>query len=87
MTQTRDVVGQLSQRLNHSFLCFQQIIMIRLVRLLRRFRTKQDATDSYDLSGPPEKENDEHSRGEWGSQAEFILALLGYSVGLGNVWR
>jgi len=23
----------------------------------------------------------------WGSQREFILAIIGYSVGLGNVWR
>lgn len=26
-------------------------------------------------------------RGEWGSHLEFILSCIGYSVGLGNVWR
>lgn len=29
----------------------------------------------------------EPERGFWGSEAEFILSLLGLSVGLGNVWR
>ena len=26
-------------------------------------------------------------RGQWGSKAEFILSCVGYSVGIGNVWR
>ena len=26
-------------------------------------------------------------RAAWGSQAEFILTMIGYAVGLGNVWR
>lgn len=26
-------------------------------------------------------------RGHWGSKAEFILAVAGNVVGLGNVWR
>ena len=29
----------------------------------------------------------EEERGHWGSRAEFILSCVGYSVGLGNVWR
>ena len=26
-------------------------------------------------------------RETWGSKAEFILSTMGYSIGLGNVWR
>lgn len=26
-------------------------------------------------------------RGKWGSSLEFILTVIGYAVGLGNVWR
>lgn len=27
------------------------------------------------------------TRDQWGSQLEFILTVVGYAVGLGNVWR
>lgn len=29
----------------------------------------------------------EESRGAWGNKLEFILATIGFAVGLGNVWR
>ncbi|GFR72983.1 sodium- and chloride-dependent glycine transporter 1-like [Elysia marginata] len=30
---------------------------------------------------------EEVERGQWGRQIEFILTMVGYAVGLGNVWR
>jgi len=32
-------------------------------------------------------EDEEEERGHWGSKAEFILSCIGFSVGIGNVWR
>ena len=29
----------------------------------------------------------EDDRGGWGNKVEFVLAIIGYAVGLGNVWR
>lgn len=29
----------------------------------------------------------EPERAAWGNQLEFILTMVGYAVGLGNVWR
>lgn len=34
-----------------------------------------------------EEDEDEFERGHWGSKAEFILSCIGFSVGIGNVWR
>merc|ERR1711963_479694 len=37
---------------------------------------------------PVEDQQDEfEDRGHWGSKAEFILSCIGFSVGIGNVWR
>jgi len=36
---------------------------------------------------PLDTEEEEYDRGYWGSKAEFILSCIGYSVGIGNVWR
>jgi len=32
-------------------------------------------------------ESSAEKRGKWSSPAEFMLTCIGYSVGLGNVWR
>ncbi|KAL7741144.1 hypothetical protein ACLKA6_018170 [Drosophila palustris] len=29
----------------------------------------------------------DENRGQWKSKAEFILSLIGYAIGIGNVWR
>lgn len=36
---------------------------------------------------PVEDEEEDYDRGHWGSKAEFILSCIGFSVGIGNVWR
>ena len=32
-------------------------------------------------------DEEEENRGGWGNKFEFVLAIVGYAVGLGNVWR
>ncbi|XP_054758049.1 sodium- and chloride-dependent betaine transporter-like [Lytechinus pictus] len=39
------------------------------------------------LNKKMEKEDGKKDRGTWTSQLDFLLALIGASVGLGNVWR
>ena len=40
-------------------------------------------SDTHDVS----IEIEEDDRGLWGNKCEFFLAIMGYTVGLGTVWR
>jgi solute carrier family 6 GABA transporter-like protein 6/8/11/12/13 len=46
-----------------------------------------DETDESETRTSDESWDDDKERGNWGSRLEFLLACVGYSVGLGNVWR
>lgn len=43
--------------------------------------------DSYDLSEGDDDGNLKPRRQHWSSKMQFVLACIGYSVGLSNVWR
>lgn len=43
--------------------------------------------DSYDDSSDDDALNLKPRRQHWANKMQFVLACVGYSVGLGNVWR
>ena len=46
---------------------------------------EQKAAEARGVTEQPEVVVDD--RGGWGNKIEFILATVGFAVGLGNVWR
>ena len=42
---------------------------------------------TFDLEQGEEDSEEEVERNQWGSKVEYILSMVGFCVGLGNVWR
>lgn len=46
---------------------------------------------NVEITGPADENTSnvevQDDRGGWGNKIEFVLATIGYAVGLGNVWR
>ncbi|XP_005410530.1 PREDICTED: sodium- and chloride-dependent neutral and basic amino acid transporter B(0+) isoform X2 [Chinchilla lanigera] len=48
----------------------------------------QHADQQADQPADQNDENDENSvRGNWSRKSDYLLSMIGYAVGLGNVWR
>lgn len=44
------------------------------------------ATGSQNVVGSPDIKEEEN-RAAWSGKLQFFLSIIGYSVGLGNIWR
>lgn len=51
------------------------------------FLNKKDEPDPVELEVTTKGGLKYREREKWGNKFEFILAVMAYSVGLGNVWR
>jgi hypothetical protein len=53
-----------------------------LIFMVQNMSWRKSATILHSFSYSLQKQ-----RANWGSHVEFILTLVGFAVGLGNVWR
>ncbi len=47
----------------------------------------QSETQLSTIHSPDEAETSDEDRPAWDSKIQYVLAQVGFSVGLGNVWR
>ena len=67
---------------------FKMVKMFEFLRNLRTTNRRNDAptspTVTIQVSPPPAEEED---RAQWKSPVQFFMTILGFCVGLGNIWR
>lgn len=71
---------------------YKYFILLHLKDPLTNFKFCRHLEDEYDNDslGGITDDSDTHlkpRRQHWANKMQFVLACIGYSVGLGNVWR
>ena len=47
----------------------------------------EDGGANVEARGACQERPGGNDRGEWGRQCDFVFSMVGYAVGLGNIWR